>query len=84
MEQENQEQEIIKKPRGRPKLAEHLLKTEKKTYPKEYYTDYYQKTCKPFKCSCGKEVNFRNKAKHYKSKHHVEFTALLEELNNKN
>jgi len=69
------------KTRGRPKLPEKVKKTVYKKFPKEYFKEYYHKTNGPVKCSCGKEVNKRNLSQHKKSRQHIDYCQILEQIN---
>ena len=63
----------IKKPKGRPIGT---FKNDKLTDDKEYYKNYYHKTCGPITCSCGMMVNKRNIARHMKTKKHNEILKI--------
>jgi hypothetical protein len=60
-------QNLIKKIRGRPVGT---FKENKLTDDKEYFKNYYHKTCGEILCTCGMKVNKRNIARHIKTKKH--------------
>lgn len=63
----------IKKIRGRPKGS---FKENKKIVEKDYYRDYYHKTCGDIVCECGLKTNKRNLARHMKTKKHLEILEI--------
>ena len=64
---------VIKKVKGRPKGS---FKENKLTDNKDYYKDYYHKTCGDITCTCGMLTNKRNLARHMKTKKHLEVLAI--------
>ena len=56
----------FKRPRGRPVGSY----KENKITNKQYFRDYYHKTCEKIICECGLKTNKRNLARHLKSKIH--------------
>lgn len=65
----------IKKAKGRPIGT---FKIDKLTGDKEYYKNYYHKTCGPITCTCGMMVNKRNIARHMKTKKHNEILKITQ------
>jgi hypothetical protein len=66
----------INKPRGRPKGTF----KENKIVDKDYYKNYYHKTCGDVICECGLKTNKRNLARHMKTKKHLEILQIQKNI----
>lgn len=42
-----------------------------------YKEKHYEKLHEPFKCECGGKYTFNSRAKHFKTKKHLAYLALL-------